>query len=323
MFEGFARQWTPLLPSADITATPRQVRVAGEDLMAWRDNGGRASVLLDRCPHRGVNLSLGKRTADGHLSCAFHGWEFAGDGACTYVPFSPKAAAERKSATALPVVEDYGFVWVFTGFGVTEADPRPNAAESLRRDPQMIRWDHWEEWDCHWTRAMENMLDFPHLPFVHRTTIGRFVRAKMTRESVLTMTVNHTDYGFASLTGVDDHPPGAELRWYRPHGMTLDAIPEPRRLRLHVFCVPIDRDRTRMILTSVRNFAKDPASSVIFNAFNAKVLHQDRPVVETSYPREVPERGLEASVPTDKATLTFRAWYHRSLPGTSEPDPRI
>lgn len=34
MFDDVARQWTPLLPSADITADPRQVRVAGENLVA-------------------------------------------------------------------------------------------------------------------------------------------------------------------------------------------------------------------------------------------------------------------------------------------------
>lgn len=325
MFDGFARQWTPLLPSSDITRTPRQVRVAGENLVAWRDNAGRAGVLLDRCPHRSVALSEGKRTDDGNLACAFHGWEFATDGACAYIPFNPKGE-QRRGATALPVVEEKGYVWVFTGFDVGPDDPRPNAAETLAptagSGERVTRWDYWEEWNCHWTRAMENMLDFPHLPFLHRTTIGRFVRAKMTRDSVLNMAVEKTDYGFESLTGVDEHPPAATLRWYSPNGMTLDAIPAPRQLTLHIFCVPIDDTHTRMILTTVRNFAHDPATSLAFNAFNTKVLHQDRPVVESSDPVEVPERGVETSVPTDKATLTFRTWYHRNLPGTTEPDPR-
>ena len=295
MFAGFARQWTPLLPSADVTATPRQVRVAGEDLVTWRDNEGRAAVLLDRCPHRSVNLSLGKRTPAGRLACPFHGWEFGGDGTCAYIPFNPGAAADRKRAAALPTVEEYGYVWVFTGFDVTEQDPRPNAIESLN-DPGLVRWDYWEEWDAHWTRAMENMLDFPHLPFVHRTTIGRFVRAKMTRDSVLNMTVEQTDYGFVTQTGVDEHPSSAELRWYSPHGMTLQpAMPNGRAIRLHVFCVPIDEARTRMILTTTRNFAKDPVSDRVFNAFNAKVLHQDRPVVESSYPKAVPRGAVEQS----------------------------
>lgn len=312
-FAGFARQWTPLLPSADITTKPRQVRVAGEDLVAWRDNEGRAAVLLDRCPHRSVNLSLGKRTSQGRLACPFHGWEFGGDGTCEHIPFNPKAAVERKRATALPVVEDYGYVWVFTSFDVTDADPRPNAIESLK-DPHLVRWDYWEEWDAHGTRAMENMLDFPHLPFVHRTTIGRFVRSKMTRDSVLNLAVEKTDYGFVTQTGVDEHPSSAELRWYCPHGMTLQpAMPNGRAMRLHVFCVPVDDKRGRMILSTTCNFAKGPVSDRMFTAFNTKVLHQDRAVVESSDPLVVPKGAAEQSVPTDKATLTCRTWYHRNL----------
>jgi phenylpropionate dioxygenase-like ring-hydroxylating dioxygenase large terminal subunit len=35
-------------------------------------------ALLDRCPHRGVALSLGTIT-DGCLACPFHGWRFGAD----------------------------------------------------------------------------------------------------------------------------------------------------------------------------------------------------------------------------------------------------
>jgi phenylpropionate dioxygenase-like ring-hydroxylating dioxygenase large terminal subunit len=190
-------------------------------------------------------------------------------------------------------------------------------------DPGLTRHDHWEEWDCHWTRAMENMLDFPHLPFIHRTTIGRFVLSKMHRDSRLHLTVTDTAYGFALESRVDDHPPSAALRWYRPHGMVLDTTPDPRIMRLHVWCVPIDDGHTRMLLTSVRNFAQNPAASLGINRFNLTVLRQDRAVVESSAPAVVPEGPVERSVPSDKPTLTFRTWYHRTLAGSSVPDPRV
>ena len=90
MFDGFAGQWTPLLPAAQVTARPRRVRVAGEDLVVWRPGAGvLPGVLLDRCPHRGVSLSLGQPADGGALACAFHGWEFGPDGACRHVPFNP------------------------------------------------------------------------------------------------------------------------------------------------------------------------------------------------------------------------------------------
>ncbi len=329
MFEGFARQWTPLLPAAQITTTPRRIRVAGEDLVVWRPRPGAVpGALLDRCPHRGVSLALGGRTETGALACAFHGWEFGTDGDCRHVPFNPDAPRQRLGATALPVRESAGYVWVFTGFpgsageGSDAADlGAPNAHPQLG-DPELTRHDHWEEWACHWTRAMENMLDFPHLPYIHRTTIGRFVLSKMHRDSRLHLTVTDTAYGFALESRVDEHPPSAALHWYRPHGMVLDTMPEPRIMRLHVWCVPIDEGHTRMLLTSVRNFAQNPAASVGINRFNLTVLRQDRDVVESSKPAVVPAGAAERSVPTDKPTLTFRTWYQRHLAGSSVPDPR-
>lgn len=102
MFADFADQWTPVLPSTDVRAKPRRVVVAGEALVVWRDNAGRAAVLLDRCPHRSVSLALGSRTREGGLACKFHGWEFGTDGACAYVPFNPQAPRERLGATAVP-----------------------------------------------------------------------------------------------------------------------------------------------------------------------------------------------------------------------------
>jgi len=329
VFDGFARQWTPLLPSGEITTAPRRLRVAGEDLVMWRPQpGSLPGVLLDRCPHRGVSLAQGRRTDDGALACAFHGWEFGSDGGCRYIPFNPDAPRQRLGATALPVRETAGFVWVFTGFpqqGVGDGASglgEPNVHEQLG-DPNLTRHDHWEEWNCHWTRAMENMLDFPHLPFIHRTTIGRFVLSKMHRESRLHLTVTDTAYGFALESRVDEHPPSAALRWYRPHGMVLDTMPDPKIMRLHVFCVPVDDGHTRMLLTSVRNFAQNPAASLGINRFNLTVLRQDREVVESSAPAVVPSGADERSVPTDKPTLTFRTWYHRNLAGSTVPDPRV
>ena len=95
MFAGFAQQWTPIAPAASVGRKPTRHVIAGEPLVAWRDNAGSPVVLLDRCPHRSVSLSLGRRTDEGRLACAFHGWEFGAAGACEYVPFNPDAPRHR------------------------------------------------------------------------------------------------------------------------------------------------------------------------------------------------------------------------------------
>ncbi len=320
MFEDFARQWTPVLPAKDVGNSPRSIRVAGVDLVLFRDGAGKPGALLDRCPHRGVSLALGRRTSNGNLACGFHGWEFDADGQCRHIPFNPDAALARFGATALPVTEVGGLVWVYTGF---EPVGEPQPASTLTRT-DLTRFEHWEEWDCHWTRAMENMLDFPHLPYVHRSTIGRFVRSKQRRDSRLSLAVADTDYGWSLTSRVDEHPPSAGLAWYRPNGMVLDTAPEPRVMRIHVWCVPVDARRTRMILVTTRNFASLPGMSLPMDRLNLLILHQDRAIVESSDPPEVPDQPRrERSVPTDNPTLRFRSWYLRELKGSTVADPRL
>lgn len=93
--------------------------------------------------------------------------------------------------------------------------------------------------------------------------------------------------------------------------MVLDTIPPLRILRLHVWCVPVDERRTRMILTTVRNVQPQAVFSPAFDAINRRVLHQDRAIVESSDPPVVPAGDAERSVPTDRPTLMFRTWFHR------------
>ena len=318
MFDDFARVWTPILPASALSTKPQRVVLAGTPLVAWRDGARRPAVLLDRCPHRGVSLSLGSRTPTGALACGFHGWEFGGDGSCLHIPFNPDAPRGQRGATPLPTRELGGLIWVFTGF-----DPDTEPAYSAHLDdPELTRMDHHEDWDCHWTRAMENMLDYPHLPYVHRTTIGRFVRRKQHRDSTLAFDIEDTADGYRFGARLDAAPPSAYLSWYRPNSMILDTFEEPRVMRVQIFCIPTERNRTRMLLVTARNFAKNPAASAAFDRFNLKVLHQDKAVVESSDPPEVPADKGERSVPTDRPTLRFRTWYHRTLTGTRVDDPR-
>lgn len=324
MFSGFARQWTPVLPLHRIGSRPQRVAVAGEQLVVWRVAADRVGVLLDRCPHRSVSLALGKRTAGGELECAFHGWRFDDSGACTRIPFNPAISASagrdrgRRGATALPHRQLGGLLWVFTGF---DPDDEPRLPETLL-DDSLIRFTHVETWDAHWTRAMENMLDYPHLPYVHRNTIGRFVRAKQTPDSQLHQEIRDTDFGYDLTPWLDDSEPGATLKWYAPNSMVLDTLPAPRMMRIQIYCIPAETNRVRMLLITTRNFARNPAASLAFNRFNTFVLHQDRAVVESSDPVVVPEGGVETWVPTDRATLRFRTWFNRELRDSDVADPR-
>ena len=262
MFDELSGHWVPLLPGSEISRRPRRLVVASVPLVVWRTGDGRVGVLHDQCPHRGTALSLGRVTAEGSLECGFHGWRFDAGGSCLAVPFNPRADVGRLAATAFPVTEAAGLAWIHTS---SDAVGRPGYDPALD-EPDLARQVHWEEWDCHWTRAMENMLDFPHLPFVHRTTIGMFLRRVMRPDSEMTIAVEESANGFVATSRVDGRSTGAVLRWHAPAGMSLDIGPPGRTLVLNVWCVPSDRNRTRMILCAVRDFARDPLTAAAWDA---------------------------------------------------------
>ncbi len=311
MFEGFARVWTPALLTRRLKQRPVRVVVAGEAVVLFRGQGGPIGALIDSCPHRAAALSLGRVTPEGCLECPFHGWRFAPDGTNQGAPLNPDARLEMLGATALPVRQAGDFIWIYTAAG--EAPPgEPLAPEGLTA-PGLARTYVERDWACHWTRAMENMLDSPHLPFVHRKTIGRIVRERMTPASRMDIAWEDTPYGGRATATLDGHGPGAVLDFYRPNIMAL-TIPVPgRHLRIHAIVTPAEAGRTRLTVAGSRDFATFGLLNPVFAWMNGRIADEDRAVVESSGPGEIPPPGVEPAVGTDRATLMFRAYYHHAL----------
>ncbi len=320
MFEGFAGVWTPVVDARSLGRKPLAVKLAGESLALFRDGKGGVGALIDRCPHRGVALSLGSVNEEGCLECPFHGWSFEAGGACVHVPLNdvPADKRARHAAMAVPAREIGGLVWVFTG---AVASGEPEVPEALL-EPGWARSVYSEVWDAHWTRAMENMLDFPHLPFVHRRTIGGGIRKQMKRDTVIHMGVEATPTGAVFPVTMEGRAQMEPLEWRRPNAMVLRLLEQKRKVRMHVFCVPVDADHTRMIIVSTRNFMRSAIVSWVSDRYNRVIVKEDRAVVESSQPREVPPPADEVSVATDGPTLHFRRYYFRELrPSTTDLVP--
>ena len=69
------RYWYPVMWSVLLNRKPVAIEIVNRRIMLMRD-GGRAYALDDRCPHRGVPLSLGSQEFPGTISCPYHGWTF-------------------------------------------------------------------------------------------------------------------------------------------------------------------------------------------------------------------------------------------------------
>ena len=53
-------QWYVVLESKEVRKKPVGVTRMGEKLVFWRNEAGKVFCAVDRCPHRGVALSIGK-----------------------------------------------------------------------------------------------------------------------------------------------------------------------------------------------------------------------------------------------------------------------
>jgi phenylpropionate dioxygenase-like ring-hydroxylating dioxygenase large terminal subunit len=310
MFEDFANVWTIIGAAGDLPAGRLLPRVvAGERVVLFRNPDGTPAALIDRCPHRGVALSLGT-LCDGIVECPFHGWRFDGSGANRFVPWNPDAKREQLGATALPVREINGLLWLHTG---PQADREPDPPELVLRR-ELACTVQSALWQTHWTRAMENMLDMPHLPFVHRRTIGR----EMAQAGVERMDVRWT----ASERGgrIENVTPGRErktaLDFHFPNAMELTIDPPGRTLRILAVCLPEAPGTTRMVFATYRSFARSRLLDPAFRFANRRIAREDRHILESSRPSEVPPPGEERSVRTDAPTIAFRKLYFERLKGS-------
>ncbi len=210
-------QWFIACRSRALRDRPLGVVIQGVPLVVFRGAGGRAGALEDRCPHRNAPLSAGRVSGD-ELECAYHGWRFDAGGACVAVPglaTPPEARATR--ATALPCVEQDGYVWVYSTGG---AEPRglplrfPHLGEpgytTVRRELE-VRSTLFG--------ALENVLDVPHTAFLHR----RLFRTDGGRREIDVAIRRFAERCEAEFMG-EPRPNGVAARLLAPGGVVVTHV---------------------------------------------------------------------------------------------------
>lgn len=164
------RFWTPLMLSSDLPepdGTPQEVRIYGENLVAFRDTSGRVGVIQAFCPHRQAPLVYG-RNENGGLRCLYHGWKYDVDGTCLDMPneapdsvFKDKVRAEH-----YPTCESAGVIWVYMG----PKDLQPEMPDmEWMRVPDAYRNVHRFHMPGNWVQAMEGDVDSSHIGFLHKS----------------------------------------------------------------------------------------------------------------------------------------------------------
>jgi phenylpropionate dioxygenase-like ring-hydroxylating dioxygenase large terminal subunit len=289
------------------------VEIAGEKLVVFRSADGVWHALLDKCPHRGASLSLGLVTDDGNLQCRYHGWRFRGDGICARVPLNeltPKAVGSI-ATTAVPVMELAGALWIYTGRLQDAPDPpSPEIPASLQGPPRQFG-TYCQHWNAHWTRAVENFVDFAHPSYLHRDTIGSWTHDYAESGAVATVEVQPESWGFTTLNYFTSRRQGFRVDWYRPN-LSVIHFGSSADSKLHVFSIPVSATRTRVMTVRHLPPGVDAAAySARAATVDNTILDEDRMVVESQ--QGPVDDSQEISVATDAPAVAFRRWHQEML----------
>jgi phenylpropionate dioxygenase-like ring-hydroxylating dioxygenase large terminal subunit len=166
--QGFPlNQWYVAAFSDEVGQEPLSLALLGVPLIFYRTEAGAPVALYDRCPHRGLPFSMGKRVGDG-MQCGYHGMEFGPDGACTRIP-SQDVIPRTMRVKSYPLVERWRWIWIWPG------DP-DKADESLLPDHDWLGLTREGyhptpffrmEVDGNYQFLHDNLLDSTHVSFLH------------------------------------------------------------------------------------------------------------------------------------------------------------
>ena len=191
--------WSAELPDFEPGRQPIARTILNQPLVLFRDAGGAAAALEDRCCHRAAPLHLGQVVDEG-LQCGYHGMTFGADGACTVNPGEDPAGHAVRS---FPTVERQQIVWIWPG------DPARADPSEIVDYPWHDLADEWPfryerfELDCNFMLVMDALMDQTHLGYVHAKTIGGTPEFHNAAGQITTRTEN----GVKIVRHVLDHPP--------------------------------------------------------------------------------------------------------------------
>lgn len=323
--------WYVVCASSQLSShEPRALQVWDKHLVAFRDSEGNPNVLLDRCCHRGVRLSMGTMR-NGCVACSYHGWEYDGNGNVVRIPsLGPNSSLPNYRAPCFHATEQSHYVWVWM----------PGKHTNPPTEPRLFGIDdgRWIQrsaiWNVNVMPAVENQLDSAHLPFAHRgihpsrpfegdtpsMAQGEFL-TQVSAESVV------STWGVPRGSPPESTPGPKQPR----HGFLSFELPyrnyvflETERTRTIFNWVPLSRNRCRMeVMTSNQRGNPDDKLSVRFADDEPLIFQQDRTLLESAQSWfDEGNDAYESNVRADNAPLAARKLVHDALKGSVNREVR-
>jgi 5,5'-dehydrodivanillate O-demethylase oxygenase subunit len=190
------RYWMPIGGTSELdTIAIKPIRLLGEDLVLYKDLGGRFGLLDRHCPHRRADLAYGFVEATG-IRCNYHGWLMDAAGSVIEQPYDDTVrprVSRRCTTRAYPVRDVAGLLWAYMG-------PEPA--------PELPVWEPftWEngfrevvlsDIPCNWFQCQENSCDPVHFEWMHENWSARLDGKRDSYSAKhLKLVFEEFDYGF-------------------------------------------------------------------------------------------------------------------------------
>ncbi|MCB9639933.1 MAG: aromatic ring-hydroxylating dioxygenase subunit alpha [Myxococcales bacterium] len=246
--------WYVACTSRQLRKKPLAIELMEQRLVLFRDAQGQAAALRDLCPHRQVQLSLG-RVQEGCIECPYHGWRFDAQGDCVFVPSLCEGdkIPPRSQVRRFPIREQQGYIWLWLGEGEPDHEPfslpffgQPGwAATRIQSDVENAV-----------DNIVENFIDCPHTGYIHA---GLF-RAPATQKASAQISVferhleiditeeKKSDSFFSKILLQGDAPKHIDS-FYLPSIVQVSYEFSPSRHFLGVqMCTPISPYKTRVFV---------------------------------------------------------------------------
>ena len=290
-----------------------QARLLGTDIALWRAADGSPRAWLDRCPHRGTRLSIG-RIENGSLRCAYHGWRFADDGHCNEVPALPGFVPPKSArATSFSVAESHGLLWICLGAPSGGPPSFTEASDPALRAVVCGPYDVASSGP----RIVENFLDMAHFPYVHTGILGEPARPQVKDYDVQPLEgggiIATRCFAWQPRTNLLAQSGGEVEYTYRvtrPLTAILTKLPQTQKgfreaIALHVQPIEEELSRAWMVLAMTAHEQSEES----LRSFQDTIFLQDRPVLENQVPRRLPlAPGAELAVASDRMSQAYRRY---------------
>ncbi len=322
--------------STEIDDELRRFTILGDHVVMFRKSDGTVAALEDRCPHRLLPLSRGKRIGD-TVQCGYHGLTFDCSGACVRVPGQTN---QPRSAyvDAFPIVEKHGIVWIWMG------DPGKADAADVFDMPQFTdpNWavHHGDalHLESNYLNVAENLVDPAHVSFVHPTTLGNAAS-----ENVPVHVQTEGD-AIVAWRWIRDGEPigffkafggftGNVDRWHYYYLYTpCTAVIDFGSVETEKQCAEEDRDRGVRIFAlhfmtpvtpthtidrwmHIRNAAiDDPDAAARMDAMFRTAFAEDKAILEAVQAEELrPQKRRPLRIAIDKGPLVYRKRIHELI----------